>query len=157
MSATRVYYGRPTAPAIDESALVGRYLGWSEEMIEQAAEVGARNGDDLGAAAVEAVCKALIELGARHSDRLQLAEQLRVAAETERNRLAALHARVSLENVQLRHQIAGTTPVAIDVAIDRAARAITGKSAVELNAYLDAQFDVTDTTVVDTPLTGGAR
>jgi hypothetical protein len=83
----------------------------------------------------------------------EFAEDLHVAELAERNRVAGLHAeasaraaqlvhqlaQVSAENVQLRHQIAGTTPVGIEIALDRAARAVTGLGATELAVELERQ------------------
>lgn len=79
-------------------------------------------------------------------------DDLYVEELAERNRVARLHAEasaraaalvtqlalISAENVKLRHQIAGTTPVA--VALDRAARAVVGTGAEDLTAALNDQL-----------------
>ncbi len=81
------------------------------------------------------------------------ADDLYQAELAERVRIAQLHAELSnqlalvarqrdqalLERTLALHRCAGTTPAAITIALDRAARAVTGKSAQELGAELDRQ------------------
>lgn len=98
----------------------------------------------------------------------EFAEDLYEAELAERNRVAALHAevsaraaqlthslaQVSLENLHLRHQLAGTTPVSVEIALDRAARAVTGMGAAEL-AEQTLRFPVQmdeEAVVVDLPV-----
>lgn len=68
-----------------------------------------------------------------------------------------LHARLSFENLQLRHQIAGTTPVSVEFALDRAARTIIDSGAEVRRYPIDARFDDggEDTEVVDLRSAGG--
>lgn len=105
----------------------------------------------------------------------EFAEDLYVAELAERNHVAQLHAeasaraaqlthslaQVGLENLHLRHELAGTTPVSVAVALDRAARAVTGMGAAELAVGLaeetlrfPAQMQAEDgeTVVVDLPV-----
>jgi hypothetical protein len=106
-----------------------------------------------------AVRAALGQATDEHRETIRRAEQereLRVAAEAERDRLAQ-HARdnellaslsasqraweqVSAENVHLRHQVAGTTPASVQVALERA------------DPTVDGRFDDADTQVVDDEL-----
>jgi hypothetical protein len=56
-------FGTPAAkPALTQRGSVGRHLDWNDEQIEAAAVAGMRNGDDLGSAAVEMVCRRTLEL-----------------------------------------------------------------------------------------------
>lgn len=97
----------------------------------------------------------------------EFAEDMHVAELAERNRVAALHAeasaraaalthqlaQVSAENVYLRHRLAGTTPVGIAAALDRAARAVTGMGSAELAVALDRvdeRFDRSEPDAADT-------
>lgn len=94
---TRLYVGRPTMPAFDESPSVGRYLGWSEEQILAVAEHGARDGDDLGAAMVEVVCAAYVSLVQDSGPRDEEFRQLRTQLSLEQQ----LNARLRYELAEL--------------------------------------------------------
>jgi hypothetical protein len=132
-----VAFGSPRAQPMTR---VQYHVEWTDEQVLDAAQDGAAEAGSLDHVEVATVCQAYLELRER-VDALERATAqaiaLRECAEAERVRLARLHARVSAENVHLRHQIAGTTPVSVEIALDRAARAITGKPAAELTAELN--------------------
>lgn len=94
--------------------------------------------------------------------RLDAARDYALTETAERNRLAALHDRISQENVYLRHQLAGTTPAGVTIAIKRAAMAegSSPDATARLNEQLrglptDGRFDDSDTEVIDLTMLGG--
>ena len=123
---------RPCAPPADECS--------DEDLFTIVADA-LRNGHDLYALLgsrdhVRAILDLVQRLDLAHRDALEeLAAERRVRGE-----LIDQHAQLSRENVKLRHQLAGTTPVAVQIAFDRAARAVTGQSAADLTAHLNDQL-----------------
>lgn len=122
-------FGSPlAAPAIDESPGVARHLGWSDAQIHQAAEIGERDGDDLSVEAIEQVCRRLNQLLQADAELDALRRQLSVlhgVGSALLHRIALLvkeRDQARIENIHLRHQIAGTTPVDVQLALDQAAR-----------------------------------
>lgn len=181
---TRLYFDTGTAfgaqhatPRTDESPSAARYLDWSDAQIDQAAEVGARNGDHLTIDAIEHVCGRYVAFEQREiagaAKRLQLELQLAAAQgvasawqrraealsaelvdeRSERIRIAELHAD---QSALIRRMIDGDPP-SLGAAFDRAAKAVTGMGAAELSAVIEEQtrrhpddrFDDSDTEVVD--------
>lgn len=108
-------------------------------------------------ATVQGVAAALsAELAVERLERNRLAE-LHAEASRRLAEVVKLHARLSFENLQLRHQIAGTTPVSVEFALDRAARTIIDSGAEVRRYPIDARFDDggEDTEVVDLRSAGG--
>lgn len=131
---TRLYRERVIArPATAVTA--GRT--WDDDQLLEAAHAGAA-GRDLHPDLLAALCRRFVDLV---QDEAARAEQLAAA----RGALDQL-SRVSAENVHLRHQIAGTTPACVQVALE------AELSAETMRFHADA-------VVVDVPLpqSGGGR
>lgn len=110
-------------------------------------------------ATVQGIAAALSsELTGERLERNRLAE-LHAEASKRLAEVVKLHARLSVENVHLRHQLAGTTPVSVEIALDRSAREAAGSGAEVRRYPIDARFDDggEGTEVVDLRLAGGAR
>lgn len=129
---TRTYFDNRTAfghchaqPATHES--YGRT--WDDDQLLDAAHVGAR-GRDLHPDLLIALCRRYIDMATAPDPTEQLRCQFAklhaelVGERLERDRLderlahlIGAYTRLSLENLHLRHQIAGTTPVSVEIAL----------------------------------------
>lgn len=134
---TRLYFRDATAfgrPHARPSTAITASRAWDDGQLLDAAHAGA-TGCALQPDILTALC-------ARYVD-LQTAERQLAAALDEASALvaAAQHqlAQVSIDNLHLRHELSGTTPVSVAIALDRAARAGAGRGSTEPGAELAEQ------------------